>query len=117
MFTWICPKCGHEVSPSLTECPDCLRADPPLTAPTTGSTPPQAKPLIPPTGGRRETYRTSHYQPDHRTSWLSHHGIPSSGSCNAVDQIPTLGWQSARGPTTLGFPALRTKNVETALMD
>ncbi len=23
MFTWICPECGREVSPSYTECPDC----------------------------------------------------------------------------------------------
>jgi len=23
MFTWICPRCGREVPPSYTECPDC----------------------------------------------------------------------------------------------
>ncbi|HKE26107.1 MAG TPA: hypothetical protein VKB88_27310 [Bryobacteraceae bacterium] len=23
MFTWICPKCGREVPPAYTECPDC----------------------------------------------------------------------------------------------
>lgn len=25
MFTWICPKCGHEVPPSYSECPNCAR--------------------------------------------------------------------------------------------
>lgn len=24
MFTWICPQCGRECAPSLTECPDCV---------------------------------------------------------------------------------------------
>jgi hypothetical protein len=23
MFTWICPKCGHEVPPSYSDCPNC----------------------------------------------------------------------------------------------
>jgi len=27
MFTWICPKCGREVPPSHTECPDCKAAE------------------------------------------------------------------------------------------
>jgi hypothetical protein len=26
MFTWICPKCGSEVPPSYTECPNCAAA-------------------------------------------------------------------------------------------
>jgi hypothetical protein len=25
MFTWICPKCGFEVQPSYSECPNCAR--------------------------------------------------------------------------------------------
>ncbi len=28
MFTWICPKCGLEVPPSSTECPNCAEAGP-----------------------------------------------------------------------------------------
>jgi hypothetical protein len=27
MFTWICPKCGREVPPSYTECPDCEKSE------------------------------------------------------------------------------------------
>ncbi|MEN6604647.1 MAG: hypothetical protein ABFD86_19720, partial [Bryobacteraceae bacterium] len=26
MFTWICPKCGREVPPSYSECPNCAGA-------------------------------------------------------------------------------------------
>lgn len=35
MFTWICPRCGREVPPSYTECPDCGRAEQALAAGTT----------------------------------------------------------------------------------
>jgi hypothetical protein len=28
MFTWICPKCGREVPPSYTDCPDCAKTGP-----------------------------------------------------------------------------------------
>jgi hypothetical protein len=27
MFTWICPKCGREVPPQYSECPDCEKAE------------------------------------------------------------------------------------------
>jgi hypothetical protein len=27
MFTWICPRCGREVPPSYTECPNCGKAE------------------------------------------------------------------------------------------
>lgn len=34
MFTWICPKCGREVPPQYSECPDCEKAEQPAaTAP------------------------------------------------------------------------------------
>lgn len=33
MFTWICPKCGHEVPPSYSECPNCARASQPSASP------------------------------------------------------------------------------------
>jgi len=42
MFTWICPKCGTEVPPSYSECPNCAR--PPEERPA----PPAATPLPPP---------------------------------------------------------------------
>ena len=29
MFTWICPKCGSEVPPAYSECPNCAVADAP----------------------------------------------------------------------------------------
>ena len=33
MFTWICPKCGHEVPPSYSECPNCARESQPSASP------------------------------------------------------------------------------------
>jgi hypothetical protein len=39
MFTWICPQCGREVSPSYDECPDCKAR---LAA--AGQVPPQPQP-------------------------------------------------------------------------
>ena len=39
MFTWICPKCGREVPPSMQECPNCA----PVAA-----VPPQPLPVVPP---------------------------------------------------------------------
>lgn len=27
MFSWICPKCGHEVPPAYAECPNCASAE------------------------------------------------------------------------------------------
>jgi hypothetical protein len=45
MFTWICPKCGTEVPPSYSDCPNCKAGDAPLAA---SGAPPQA-PEIPPT--------------------------------------------------------------------
>ena len=48
MFTWICPKCGTEVPPSYSECPNCAR--PPeerSAAPAAPSMPPPARPARP----------------------------------------------------------------------
>ena len=42
MFTWICPTCGREVPPSMSECPNCA---PKVAAPPPQ---PQAAPLPPP---------------------------------------------------------------------
>lgn len=39
MFTWICPKCGAEIPPSLSECPDCAGAP---AQPAPGAAPPVA---------------------------------------------------------------------------
>jgi len=56
MFTWVCPKCGREVPPSSSECPDCAgqasTAPPatrsvPLHQPGVEPTPPVAKPQGP----------------------------------------------------------------------
>lgn len=33
MFNWICPKCGHEVPPSYSECPNCARGSQPPASP------------------------------------------------------------------------------------
>jgi hypothetical protein len=40
MFTWICPRCGREVPPSYTECPDCGKAEQASAAGTAGPAPP-----------------------------------------------------------------------------
>jgi hypothetical protein len=37
MFTWICPKCGREVPPAYTDCPNCN----PQTVPAGGAPPPR----------------------------------------------------------------------------
>ena len=39
MFTWICPKCGREVPPSMHDCPNCA---------ATGQVAPPAQPVEPP---------------------------------------------------------------------
>ncbi|MEO8658677.1 MAG: zinc ribbon domain-containing protein [Bryobacteraceae bacterium] len=47
MFTWICPKCGREVPPSYTDCPNCTVAQaPPPQAPA--AAPPVYAPPAPP---------------------------------------------------------------------
>ncbi len=43
MFTWICPKCGTEVPPSYSECPNC--AKPPAE---NGASPAPQAPVAPP---------------------------------------------------------------------
>ena len=48
MFTWICPKCGAEVPPSESDCPNCRsKATPPAARvePVTASAPPPAHPV------------------------------------------------------------------------
>ena len=42
MFTWICPKCGREVPPAYSDCPDCNPQNVPAAA-----APPQ-RPYVPP---------------------------------------------------------------------
>src|SRR5690348_15430553 len=59
MFTWICPKCGREVPPAYTECPNCegktapagsgQPAGPPVAVPI----PPASEPSPAPTETRR----------------------------------------------------------------
>ncbi len=52
MFTWICPKCGTEVPPSYSECPNCAkppeaRSGAPLAAPAPLPARPAARPAPP----------------------------------------------------------------------
>jgi hypothetical protein len=51
MFTWICPKCGREVPPAYTDCPDCAaktQAPQPEAAPVVSQPmPPPARPPAP----------------------------------------------------------------------
>ena len=52
MFSWICPQCGREVPPHLTECPDCVerakQAPPPPQQPYPGAPPPPPSGMAPP---------------------------------------------------------------------
>jgi hypothetical protein len=43
MFTWICPKCGRDVPPSYSDCPDCTPKPPKPAAPE-----PQVTAAVPP---------------------------------------------------------------------
>ncbi len=40
MFSWVCPRCGHEVPPSKTECPFCTPPAPEPVAPQVSYAPP-----------------------------------------------------------------------------
>ncbi|MBZ5726731.1 MAG: hypothetical protein LAP87_17260 [Acidobacteriia bacterium] len=53
MFTWICPKCGREVPPAYSECPDCTAKAaaggaevPPAEAAGSPAAPPAAQPAV-----------------------------------------------------------------------
>jgi hypothetical protein len=84
MFTYICPKCGREVPPSYTECPDCAEkpagAEPVASAieetPVRTSTPrPQAPPppveqAPPPPAARRPEPPPPPYEASHAQSPL-----------------------------------------------
>lgn len=53
MFTWICPKCGAEVPPAYSDCPNCQPAappPPPQAAPAPAPVPPRVAqtPIAPP---------------------------------------------------------------------
>ena len=50
MFSWICPKCGHEVPPSYSECPNCapLRKEASATAAPPPAVPAPAREAAPP---------------------------------------------------------------------
>jgi hypothetical protein len=47
MFTWICPKCGREVPPAYTDCPDCNPQTAPASAPPPLQRPYAAPPPAP----------------------------------------------------------------------
>jgi hypothetical protein len=42
MFTWICPRCGRELSPSYAECPNCTTSRQAAATATAASIPPGA---------------------------------------------------------------------------
>lgn len=50
MFTWICPKCGKEVPPAYSECPNCAAKD---QAPTDSAATPAPAPPRPAPSARR----------------------------------------------------------------
>lgn len=58
MFSWICPKCGREVPPSYTECPDCApsKADEPAPVTTAAPAPPPVSAPARPANERAAPY-------------------------------------------------------------
>ena len=63
MFSWVCPRCGREVSPSETECPNCkgLEAAQPAAPPQPGyPPPPPQQPAYPP---QQPVYQAAPPQP------------------------------------------------------
>lgn len=48
MFTWICPKCGREVPPSYSECPNCASGTQPPVPPAPQTAPPASSAQAPP---------------------------------------------------------------------
>ena len=57
MFTWICPKCGKEVPPAYSDCPNCSTQDQSVSEPAatyaTPVVPSRAPDTAPPPQGRR----------------------------------------------------------------
>ena len=47
MFTWICPKCGREVPPQYSECPDCEKAEQATAAAPGQPAPPPPQAAVP----------------------------------------------------------------------
>ncbi|MCX6596200.1 MAG: zinc ribbon domain-containing protein [Acidobacteria bacterium] len=66
MFSWICPKCGKDVPPSYTECPNCaaLAATAPVPPPQAAAPPAGYPPNYPPPPGYPpQQYPPSYGQP------------------------------------------------------
>lgn len=47
MFTWICPKCGREVPPQYSECPDCEKTEQATAAAPGQPAPPPPQAAVP----------------------------------------------------------------------
>ena len=79
MFTWICPKCGREVPPQYSECPDCERAgQASATGPAELAQPPVAAAPPPP-------------PPEYRPQEPVHPTMPPPPPPAAQPQAPFMG--------------------------
>jgi hypothetical protein len=78
MFTWICPKCGREVPPQYSECPDCERAEQ-----ATAAAPGQPAPLPP-------QVAVPEYRPPEPV-----HSAPPPPAPPPVTQAPPPAWGQA----------------------
>ncbi len=68
MFTWVCPKCGKDVPPAYSECPNCA-ATPALETAATPATPEAAAAPPPPIPAPRPPQAVPPAAGGHRT-WL-----------------------------------------------
>jgi hypothetical protein len=59
MFTWICPKCGREVPPSYSECPNCASGSQTSASPAAADAP-SAPAAVPPTAPAEPFARRYH---------------------------------------------------------
>jgi len=76
MFTWVCPQCGREVPPHLTECPSCQQN---AAAASVQQNQPQAAPPAPPPPPPQPQQAPGYYPPPPQQPMQQQYGPPGYG--------------------------------------